>query len=317
MHTIRRLTVGAAVSAAALGMTASAFAAAPATTTRTATAVRADRATLRATIDAQGLPTTYYFEYGTTRRYGSRTGDASAGRSGSPRNFSSVVSGLRPNTVYNFRVVASNRDGVTSGGNQTFRTDRQPLGLQIVPNPNPVTFGFGTTVGGTLTGTGNSGRQVVLQQRAFPFTSGFADVGAPVTTDRNGAFTFPALALPATTQLRARTGSVTSEVATVSVAVRVETRVSSYRVRRNRRVRFSGVIRPGREGALYAVQKLGSRGRWVTVAGGITRGGNQNFAGFSRRIRVRRGGQYRIFVRIVDGNYTSGIGRTVRIRTRR
>jgi len=55
----------------------------------------------------------------------------------------------------------------------------------------------------------------------------------------------------------------------------------------------------------------------VTVAGGITHKGSASFSGFSRRVRMRRGGQFRIYVRIVDGNFTSGIGRTVRIRTRR
>jgi len=315
-------TLRAAISAAAIAGTLGALApaagaAVPTASTGTAINVTADAARLRGAVNPRGLPTTYYFEYGTTRRYGSRTPDASAGRGTSSRNVVAPVSGLRPNTTYHFRIVASNPDGVTSGGDRAFTTRREPLGLTLNAAPNPVVFGLGTTVAGQLTGTGNGGRQVVLQQRAFPFTSAFADVGTPVVTDANGAFAFPSLALPATTQLRARTGSVASPVATVAVAVRVETRVSTYRVTRGKRVRFSGVIRPGREGALYAVQKLGSRGQWVTVAGGITRRGSTNFSGFTRRVRVRRGGQYRVYVRIVDGNYTSGIGRTIRIRTRR
>ena len=55
----------------------------------------------------------------------------------------------------------------------------------------------------------------------------------------------------------------------------------------------------------------------MTVAGGITHKGSSTFSGFSRHVTIRRSGDYRIFVRIVDGNFTSGIGRTVHIRATR
>ena len=318
MNTITmRAALTAALTVGALSATiATASAAAPTATTRGESRVTANSVRLAGTVNPRGLSTSYYFEYGTTRRYGSRTPDQSAGRGTSNRQVVADVGGLQPNTTYQYRIVASNQDGVTSGGNGSFRTRRQPLGLSLAATPNPVTFGQGTTLSGQLTGTGNGGRQVVLEQRGFPFTSGFAAVGNPVVTDANGGFTFASLALPATTQLRARTGNVSSPVTTAAVAVRVVSRVSTTRVRRGRLVRFSGVIRPGREGALFAIQKLGRAGRWVTVAGGITKRGSSTFSGYTRRIRVRRGGQYRVFVRIVDGNYTSGIGRTIRIRTR-
>src|SRR4051812_45302762 len=312
-----------AVMAAAIGTLAlgagTAAAAVPTVSTGGANGVTADAARLHGTVNPKGLATTYYFEYGTTRRYGSRTPDASAGKGTRNQSVSAAVGGLTPNTAYHYRLVASNASGVTSGGDRSFRTRRQPLGLTLNANPNPVIFGAGTTIAGQLTGTGNTGKQVVLQSRTFPYTTEFANATSPVVTDGNGAFTFAALALPLTTQLRVQTTDkkVTSPVATIGVAVRVETRVGTYRVTRGHRVRFSGVIHPGREGAQYAIQKLGRMGQWVTVAGGITRGGKTSFSGFSRRVRIRRGGQYRVFVRIIDGNYTSGIGRTIRIRARR
>ena len=58
-------------------------------------------------------------------------------------------------------------------------------------------------------------------------------------------------------------------------------------------------------------------GGWSTIAGSITRTGGSTYSGFSKRIRVRRGGRYRVFVAIVDGNLVSGIGRTVTLRVRR
>ena len=320
MTAIRRLLLLAALTTlAAVLPTTSAGAAAPEVTTAPAEAIQPGGARLAGRVDPNGEVTSYAFEYGTTRRFGSRTPDASAGRGTSARRVTTVVSGLRPNTVYFFRLVASNPSGVRSGQTRSFRTKPQPLGLQVAATPNPVIFGGSATVTGTLTGTGNAGRQVQLQQRAFPYTSPFADVGNPQVTSDTGAFAFPLLALAQTSQLRVRTvqGGVVSPVITLGVAVDVGTRVSDKRVKRGRRVRFSGTIRPARPGAQFAVQKRTRDGRWVVVAGGITRGGSTTSSTFSKRVKVTRTARYRIFVSIVDGNLVSGLGREIRVRARR
>src|SRR2546423_10075725 len=71
-----------AMSAALIGTLALAagvaHAAVPGVQTGGATGVTDNAATLHGTINPKGLATTYYFEYGTSRRYGSRTPDASA-----------------------------------------------------------------------------------------------------------------------------------------------------------------------------------------------------------------------------------------------
>ncbi len=293
LTTKRWLAATAAMEGALALMAPGAMGAVPGVSTGGANSITADAAKLHGAVNPQSRPTAYYFEYGTSRRYGSRTPDSTAG-SGSKRvNVTAAVGGLKPNSTYHYRLVASNPDGVTSGGDRSFTTKKVPLGLTLAASPNPMVFGAGTNIAGQLTGTGNAGK--------------------------NGNFSFAALALPSTTQLRVRTtdGKVSSQVATVAVAVRVKTKVSHTRVKRGRRVRFSGTIRPGREGAQYAIQKLNRSGQWSTLAGGITRRGSTAFSGFSRRVRIRRGGQYRVFVRIIDGNYTSGIGRTIRLRTHR
>jgi len=59
------------------------------------------------------------------------------------------------------------------------------------------------------------------------------------------------------------------------------------------------------------VQKL--RGtRWITVAGSITHG-SKGSSRYGLNIRIRRGGTYRVFVSIVDGNFVSNVGRSVKI----
>ena len=304
---------------ALLVLAAPATAATPVAVTGPARAVEPTGARLTGTVDANGEATSYAFEYGTTRRYGTRTRDLSAGRSFSPRTVATTVDGLRPNTVYHYRIVASNASGVRSGVNRTFRTAPQPLGLSITGTPNPVTFNFPATIAGQMTGTGAAGRQVVLERRAFPYTGGFSTVAGPVATDAGGNYAFPQPAVPATAQYRVSTAAaplVRSPIFTLGVAVRVKTNVDTTRPRRGALVRFSGTIRPARPGSRYAIQKQTSAGSWVTVAGATTRSGGESFAGFSKRIRVSRGGSYRVFVQIVDGDLTSGVGRTVRLSTR-
>lgn len=200
-----------------------------------------------------------------------------------------------------------------------FRTRVQPLALTLVGFPNPVPFGKPAVLGGTLTGTGNAGRQVVLQSNPFPYTQGFVTTSNVQLTNPQGAFVFPLVSVPLNTQYRVLVPTrpeIVGPILTISVAVRVRTSVSATRVHRGRRVRFSGTVRPARDGAQVAIQKL--RGtRWITIAGTIARHAGTSFSRYSKRVRIRRGGRYRVFVGTVDGNFVPNSGRTVRIRTRR
>lgn len=316
---MRTITAAVAVAFALLAAgTATASAAAPAATTGGASNVTSGGARLAATVDPNGQATSYYFEYGTTRRYGSRTLDAAAGSGANARKVTADVGGLAANTTYHYRVVASNPSGVTSGDDRTFKTKPQPLGLQITASQNPVVFGSPATISGTLTGTGNANKKVMLEARGFPYTSDFTPVSNnPLVTDANGNFSFPLLPPGANTQYRVQTVDkpvVTSPVLSLGVAVKVGTNVTKTHVKRGRRVTFFGTFRPARAGAQFAIQKL-RKGAWVNVAGGIARGGTGEFTKFRRKVRIRRGGDFRVFVSIVDGNYVSGIGRTIRLRS--
>ncbi len=171
-----------------------------------------------------------------------------------------------------------------------------------------------------LSGTGNAGRQVVLQQKPFPYTTAFATVGNPQVTGSSGAFAFPLLGVTTNTQYRViSTGgkTVTSEIVTLGVAVRVTTKVSSHHVRRGGHIRFSGTVRPAKVGALFSIQKLNSKGAWVTVAGGVSTGGGTTFSRYSKRVKIRRGGSYRVFMGVADGFQVSSIGSTISIKTHR
>jgi hypothetical protein len=73
------------------------------------TAVRSDAVTFDATIDPNGVPTSYYFQYGPTNEYGSEAPAAPGAAIGSGEEGLEVtqhVQGLQAGTTYHYRVVA-------------------------------------------------------------------------------------------------------------------------------------------------------------------------------------------------------------------
>jgi hypothetical protein len=94
----------------------------PAATTLAATAITGDAAQLNASVNPSNSPATYYFQYGPTTSYGSFTPTNSLASGTSPVSVSAVATGLTPQQLYNFRVVASSIGGVSLGSNLTFTT---------------------------------------------------------------------------------------------------------------------------------------------------------------------------------------------------
>jgi hypothetical protein len=288
----------------------------PTVTTGAFANLAANSATVIGRVDPNGAATTYLFQYGPTTLYGASSAVAAAGAGTSPIAVLANLTNLAPATTYHYRLFAHNRNGTVSGADRFFKTPAQPLGLTLAATVNPVPFGKPTTIAGTLTGTGSAGRQIVLQQNPFPYAGGFVTVGNPQLTGADGTFGFPLLSVPLNTQYRVvlpEKPDVQSPIVGVGVAIRVSTNVNRQRVRTNRKVRFFGRVTPARPGAQVAVQKL--RGtRWVTVAGTITHGSGKGFSRYGLNVRIRRGGTYRVFVSIADGNFVSNAGRSVKIR---
>jgi hypothetical protein len=307
----------AVVAALAFALTLPATAAAatkPGVSTLAASQVTITTATLRGKVNPHGAATTYFFQYGTTVAYGSRTPDAAAGAGTTAVGATAAIAGLGPNTRYHFRLVARNSAGTTVSGDRTFTTPKQPLGLALAATPNPVAFGAPSTLAGTLSGTGNAGRPIRLQQKPFPFTGAFANVGNVQLTNAQGGFSFALLSVPLTTQYRVLVTdktSVVSPIVTVSVSVVVGTKTTSTHVHRGGHVHFSGTIKPNVANVPVAIQKLNAKKHWVTISGTITRAGGT----YSKTIRIRRGGSYRVYAGASGGTFAPGAGRKVRIHT--
>jgi hypothetical protein len=99
---------------------------APTVSTSAASSIAPTTAKLNGTVNPNGLSTTWYFEYGTSTSYGTRTSAKSAGSGASALKESVSISKLRPATVYHYRLVAGNSAGTNAGADRTFSTAGPP-----------------------------------------------------------------------------------------------------------------------------------------------------------------------------------------------
>jgi hypothetical protein len=269
-------------------------------------------------VTPNGAATTYFFQYGTTSLYGAQTPETAAGSGSKAVPEIADLGGLAPATKYHYRIVARNAKGLTKGSDRTFTTKKQPLGVTLAANPNPVGFNSPTTLAGQLTGTDNGGRQVVLQSNPYPYTQGFQNQGNPQVTDANGNFAFPLLSVPFNTEYRVQMPAkpaVVSPVVAVSVAPRITAYANHKKVTRGKRVRIHGVVRPRRDGGQIAIQKF-KHHQWVTITGTILKARDAGSSKYSRRVRIVHSGAYRVFTGGPDGAYGTNVSRTLHIKVR-
>jgi len=265
-------------------------------------------------VAARGQVTNYVFQYGPTSAYGAQSPLAPAGNGTVTIKVTQAVVGLQPGITYHYRIVAASPGGTTKGGDRTFTTPKIPLSLAIAGVPNPVVFGNPFFVEGTLSGTGASTREIVLQANPFPYLGGFKNIGNPEVTLPNGTFSFAFPGLTENAQLRVVTvggKEISSPVVTELVAVRV-----SFHVRRARRrgfVRLYGYVAPAEVGALVGFQLL-RPGKSVNEGGTSVRAGTAGVSRFSAVVRLRHRGLYRALVKVNDGAHVSAYSNPILIR---
>jgi Ca2+-binding RTX toxin-like protein len=127
MSVTRRLVLGAMLAVVLPGSAAaSPNASPPVVVTGAATDVSPVRATLTGTVDPRGRLTNYYFEYGTSAAYGTKTPSTSAGNAATTISVSATASGLRAGRTYHFRLVGKSDAGTTVGADRTFTTPPPP-----------------------------------------------------------------------------------------------------------------------------------------------------------------------------------------------
>jgi hypothetical protein len=317
---VRRIVVMLLPSIATIAFPAAAFAVvppAPGLSTGGISGATPTSVVLHGAINAKGQPVNYIFQYGTTKRYGAGTPLAPGGRSTATIQVSQPVGGLRPNTIYHYRLLVFSARGGSLGADRAFKTPKVPLALSITGAPNPVLYSDPFAVVGTLFGTGNTGRPVALQFNPFPYTAGFKTLGNPELTNAIGAFSFPVVGLLTNTQLRVITTTppfIASPVLVEGVAVRVT--FHAHRVHRSRPGRFyrlSGTVAPAEVGARVGFQLLRSGRPSVNVGGTFVKSGTESVSKFSTVVRIRHRGVYQALVQVADGSHVSAYSTSVRI----
>ncbi|WP_354699908.1 hypothetical protein DSM112329_00167 [Paraconexibacter sp. AEG42_29] len=316
---VRKLTLMAGLATLALTAVPTVAAAkAPGVATGAASKVTSTSVRLSAKVAPRSRSTTYSFQYGTTRKYGGGTATFPAGSGSKTVSVSADLAGLTGNTLYHYRVVASNQDGVVSGKDRQFRTAKVPLSLSVAATPNPVGFGGATTITGVLSGTHGPGKTIQLQQKGFPFTApDFANAPvSPVVTGADGSFALTVAGLTQNVQYRVYTTTgkrLVSAPVLVGVAPTVRTAVSTTRPRRGTLVRFAGTVTPRFVPAQVAIQRKGSTGAWLTVGGVYTRSYGTAKARYAKSVRIRNAGTYRVFVGLPNSQFAGSTGPEFRI----
>ena len=218
--------------------------------------------TLRADVTPNELVTTVHFEYGTSTSYGTSTPEQGIGAGTSRIRVTAPVGGLKPNTRYHFRAVATNAAGVTRGGDRAFTTSRTPTSVALTPSTTRPIWGSGMTITGKVSGQGSI--PVALERQDFPFGNGFYQA-ATAKANGSGNFSFTVPPLFSTTRLRVTTRTalpISSGVVTASVAVKV----GLYTKRlSHKRVRITGATWPAVPSGRASLQRQTSSGRWIPV----------------------------------------------------
>jgi hypothetical protein len=289
----------------ALGATP-ALAAKPTATTDPATDITPVGANLHGTVDPRGVASSAFFQYGTTKSYGKRTPDQSAGVSPGAIPLSAGVTGLKSSTTYHYRIVAENKDGRVNGKDATFKTGA-PTTTPVF-TPNPVPYGNPVTVTGQIVGSGANGAEVTLFGRAFPFTDPFTQFGNTVVADANGNYLFVLSSALSTAQfeVRAKTNPpFTSSIQTLQVASKISLAVGN-KVRKGHKLRFHGIVAPGQDGIVVQILKRKRDGTFGVFTSTTLKHRTDGRSSYSVRKKLYRRGIFRAVVQSAGGAVIPG-----------
>jgi hypothetical protein len=185
------------------------------------------------------------------------------------------------------------------------------LGGHLYPKPFGDTYVYGhVLLPGPERQPGVANQTVALYQSVFPF-SAWTQV-ATLTTDFEGYFSYHTT-IGQNTGYRAiwqTSTPVQSKDKLVKLPLKLSLKASHKRVKRRGVVTFTGAGRPAHPGAKVELQQMTSHGGFRTVTSGVA----SPASAFSIRVRVRRGGVFRVLFP-GDGQFAVAASRPVRVRT--
>jgi len=188
------------------------------------------------------------------------------------------------------------------------------------PKPNPnltikssataVTFGKSITLSGATKNI-PAGTTIELQQNPYPY-AGFKPTGKTATVDPSGNWSISAIQPQMHTQYKvvAKTSPPTESAAVfVRVRLRVSFRVSDSTPAKGARVRFYGTVLPAHPGKPVLIQKKTSTGYKTVTTTKLS-----STSKYSKRLRIRRNGTYRVVVQSLDQDHDNGTSRSRTLR---
>lgn len=188
---------------------------------------------------------------------------------------------------------------------------------QIAIRPRAVVYGQTATLTGTLVkGAADAGTPVALLRRAVSVEDVYHEV-ARMTAGPAGDFRFSIQPTAnAYYAVRTRTEPVQTSLGLLArVTPSVELRLPRRAVAPGRRLRFTGTVRPDLDRTLVRVQRR-TGGGYVTVARTRLVRADADSSTFSVRVRVARGGSYRVAVPSTAA-LSEGVSSPRRVRVRR
>jgi hypothetical protein len=163
--------------------------------------------------------------------------------------------------------------------------------LTIAAKPTTLVVGGATVISGRLRGPNNAGKTVALRGDGYPFNVGDAVVARTRTT-ANGSYSFTQRP-ERNTNYQVVSGALRSGRVRVNVRFRVGFSVSDLTPRAGQVVRFKGRACPKSVGAVVSIQRKTTSGRFRTVRRTTLKAAT-TCSVYSRRVRIRRDGTYRV-----------------------
>jgi hypothetical protein len=189
--------------------------------------------------------------------------------------------------------------------------------LTIKASAPTVTFGRSITISGATKGM-TAGTTVELQQNPYPYTGGFKPTGKTAVIDPAGNYSitgvFPQLATQY--QVVAKTSPpATSGTVFETVRLRVGFKLSDSTPKRGQMVRFYGTVAPAHDGKPVLIQKRTSTGSYRTVARTTLLDNGTATSRYSKKLRIRSRGTYRVIAQSGDQDHLNGTSgaRTIRV----
>jgi hypothetical protein len=186
------------------------------------------------------------------------------------------------------------------------------------PNPNltikasatSVQFGKTVTISGTTKNI-PAGTVIEVQGNPYPY-AGFKPTGKTGVVDPAGNYSVTGVLPQVHTQYKvtAKTSPATESTSVfVRVTLRVSFKASDLTPKRGAMVRFYGTVAPAHDGKQALIQKRTSSG-YKTVARTTLIDNGTASSKYSKKVRVRSSGTYRIVVESGDQDHDGGFSST-------